>query len=297
MPFGTHMFTETMDKYAAVLEAFLAMLLRPQGAYQTPFTPGLTEAVDALNAALSNGQGDLTECIDDVLRQIWEVSWRTSAAHHVADPTERFIMLKSLNLDGSWGDVRQVTPLLAKFKYLMRTYFMRRVAAADDMEEAYIHIDRWCKEGQCSTFDTVCDMQHRASQLAMQAQAPVNLYWTDDTDKMVVRYKGDEITLEALRTMFKRMEQDAKRLWEEEVMLNTGLSVTYEYIKEDLENRRLGYSFLEEQRNGFSKHRVTLLQRIVQDPQLCERFCHVQDGRLRLRPAALMTWLQSGTWL
>ncbi|KAF7798320.1 hypothetical protein EIP86_009541, partial [Pleurotus ostreatoroseus] len=268
MPFGTHMFTETMDKYAAALEGFLAMLLRPQGAYQTPFTPELTNVLATLDTALVHDPDSLPECIDHVLQQVWEVSWRTTPTNRVADPTERFVMLKSLNMDGSWGDVRQVTPLLAKLKYLMRVHFMRRVAEAHNMEEMYNGIERWCKEGQCSTFDTVCDLQHRASQLAMQAQGPVNLYWTDDSDKMVLRYKGDEITLDALRTMFKRMEQDAKRIWEQDVMLNSGLSVSYEYIKEDLENRRLGYSFLEEQRNGFSGHRVTLLQHIVQDPTL-----------------------------
>lgn len=289
------MFEETADKYAVALEGFLAMLLRPQGEYETPFPAALENAVAELDAAITRGEDDLTEYIDDILCQIWQVRWKTSAAHRIPDPTERYVMLKSLNLDGSWGDVRNVTPLLAKFKFLIRIHILRTVAKEeeDNQDAAYDRLERWCKEGVSSTFDTVCDLQHRASSLAMQAQGPVNLYWTDDVDKMVLRYKGDEIALDGLRTMFAHIEEDARRIWEEEVMLGTGLSVSCEYIKEDLENRRLGYSFLEEKQNGFHAHRLTLLQHIVQDPALRHRFCHVQDGRLILRPAALMTWLQS----
>lgn len=289
------MFEETGDKYAVALEGFLAMLLRPQGEYRTPYPLPLKNAIAELDTAVAKATKDLPVYIDKVLSQIWQVQWKTTATHHVPDPTERFIMLKSLNLDGSWGDVRNVTPLLAKFKHLMRIHFLRVIAEndEDDQDAAYAQLERWCKEGVSSSFDTVSDLQHRASSLAMQAQGPINLYWTDDVDKMVLRYKGDEISLDGLRNMFAHIQQDAKRIWEEEVMLGTGLSVKYDYIKEDLENRKSDYCFLEDKRNSFANHRLTLVQHIVQDPALRARFCHMQDGRLLWRPAALMTWLQS----
>lgn len=278
-----------MDKYATTLECFLTMLLQPQGGYATPYGPNLEQAVENLKTAVETGVEDLIDLIDIVLTAVWQTSWRQSMDHKVPDPTERFVMLKSLRMDGSWMDPVNITPLLAKFKFLIRTALLRSINREDDQDEAYILTERWCKEGVASTFDTISDLQHRASAIVATTQAPVNLIWTDNT---TLRYRGDEITLEALQKMFVQMEQDAKSLWEDDILMGSGLHVDHEYIKEDLDNRKPGYCFLDDDRNSFSKYRLTLLQHIVQSPTLGPRFFHVEGGRLVWHKTALLKWLK-----
>lgn len=286
------MFKETMDKYASVLEGFLTMLLQPQGDYETPFGPQLKQALQRLKTAVEADDEDLEPLIDATLSTIWHTQWRRSLEHKVPDPTERFIMLRSLRPNGSWLEPVDVTSLLAKFKFLIRISMLRSIDQEDDQEEAYSRMERWCKEGVTSTFDMVSDLQHRASAIVATTQAPVNIYWMDSTDKMIVRYRGDEISLEALQRMFVKMEQDAKSLWEEDILMGADLRIKYDYIKDDLENRTPGYSFLADPRNPFLNHRSTLLQHILQSPTLGPRFFHIQDGRIIWHRTALLKWLK-----
>ncbi|KAJ3533285.1 hypothetical protein NM688_g7305 [Phlebia brevispora] len=298
-PFGPLLYPDTMKNYARILECFLAMLLRSQGGYKTPYTRELLEGIDDLHYMLNNPSSDnesdietLLMMIDVVLRALWLQEWVKSSDHPIADPTLRFVMLKSLNMDGSFAALELVTPLLARIKYLMRTFMLRMLT---DVRQpmVYSDIERWSKEDHLCTFYSVCDLQHQVSAIVMKTQKPANLFWKDSEDKMVLMYKGDDIALEAIRAMFVQMEQDALTLFEHEVMLDSQLYVPHSVVREDLTNQRVGYSFLEDERNPFHGHRATLLQHVMQDPVLSRRFCYVQGDDVCWKRTALLQWLMS----
>lgn len=171
------MMEHTGNKYANVLECFLAMLLRPQGELYTPYTQALQKALKALKDASLQGQLVMDKLIDRVLEQIWEVEWCKTEETAFPDPTERFIMLSTLRRDGSFDAPENVTPLLAKCKFMMRVFFLRRLTVTGPATMEYI--EHWCHEKQSCTFNTVCDLQHQASAIAMTTQKLPNIFWME----------------------------------------------------------------------------------------------------------------------
>lgn len=106
-----------------------------------------------------------------------------------------------------------------------------------------------------------------------------------------MRYKGDELQLADVRSMFATMEHDMEQMWEEDVLLRSGLYVKYPSISEDLSNRSMGYSFLQDLRNPFAAHRTTLANHILQTPWLHARFVDQSDGQERWYKPAMIQWL------
>ena len=172
-------YPSTLIRYASVLETFLAMLLRPQDSYHTHYPDTLVAAVDQLRSAClsirehSPDSPEMEPLIDQVLTHLWIVDWPTSSAHPLTDPTLRFIMLKSMDSNGSFQDPKLVTPLLAKLKYLIRVYMVRCLTAPEPHKKTPDQLQPWYWEKQQrrhSTFNMVADLQHQASFLALSTQ-------------------------------------------------------------------------------------------------------------------------------
>lgn len=170
---------ETTIKYAAELDIFLAMLLRPQGSYCITYTPALNTALQHLRGALQLPTVALEPMIDKVLDQIWTVEWHRSPICQHPDPTEHYIILSTLRRDGTFSQPKQVTPLLAKLKYLIRVYMVRRMTDDGKRKETVTTLERWFWEKQHSSFNTVCDLQHKASSIAMFTQELANVWWIE----------------------------------------------------------------------------------------------------------------------
>lgn len=59
------------------------------------------------------------------------------------------------------------------------------------------------------------------------------------------------------------------------------------WIREDVQNRTPGYSFISDERNSFYKYDTALLKRIHENPKLFAKFMIVNsEGQIQVRPSA-----------
>ncbi|KAF7799525.1 hypothetical protein EIP86_010762, partial [Pleurotus ostreatoroseus] len=291
-PFGPLSYDSSKIKYASTLESFLAMLLRSQESWITPFHEDLITTLDTLRTSLNTPDIPLEEPIDHVLRCLWHYEWCSSDENPIPDPTVRYIILKLLNKDGSFAELDNLTPMLAKFKHLIRAFFLR-VLTTDSFSPrpSFEDIQDGIHEGTDMTFDTICDLQHQASSIVFQTQKPSNIYWMDSKDTMTMLYSGDTISLKDLQAMFADVQDRTQALLEKELLLNTGLHVDYTLLHENISNTSVGYCFLEDKRNPFYEHRTTFLERVVQHTELGPRFCYVTDHQVVWNQLELNKWL------
>lgn len=168
-----------MNTYASLMECFLAMLLRPQDGYVTVYPPTLIQAIERFREALEDEQPSLERHIDRLLDHLWQCTWLPSGNSHVTDPTERFIMLKTLRPDGSFIKPELVTPMLAKMKFLIRVYLLRCMTDSGSRKRSLDQLKPWMHEKEECTFNTICDLQHQATAIAMATQKTPNIFWQE----------------------------------------------------------------------------------------------------------------------
>lgn len=180
-PLVAHMQDDTMIRYAAELERFLAMLLRPQEDLVTHYSSGLKDAIEDLRTAAEDPTTSLEPLIDLVLDEIWTVEWDQAPSYRISDPTERFLLLRTMQSDGTFLLPKNVTPLLAKFKYLIRVYMVRRMTDQGPRSMDSMNLQEWFWEKRrgFGTFTILCDLQHQASTIASATQELPRVFWLE----------------------------------------------------------------------------------------------------------------------
>lgn len=268
------------------------MLLRPQGSWSTPFDEDLMEALDALRTSLNTPDIPLEKPIDEVLQCIWHRKWCSSNENPIPDPTIRYVILKLLNKDGSFAELENLTPVLAKFKHLIRAFFLRVLTTSLFYPRpSFEDIQDGVHEGTDMTFDTICDLQHQASSIVLQTPKPPNIFWMDSKNTMTMLFDGDTISLKDLQALFANVQHRTQALLQNDLLFNTDLHIDYDLLHENISNTSVGYCFLEDKRNPFHQHRTTFLERVVQHTELGPRFCYVTDHQVVWNQLELTKWL------
>lgn len=282
----------SIKAYANTLACFLAMLLRDQGEWRMPFHAELHTALDVLAEFLVEDGVPSLGLVDDVLTQVWRRPWAPTPANQHPDPTMRYAILQMLGNDGSFSHLRSLTPLLARFTYLIRSFYIRVMTdGPTNPRPTYEDIRLWVLEGYSSSFDTINDLQHHATAIVLSTRNPSDVVWVDPDEKMTMLYKGDKISLADLQSMFCHIEEDTCQLFEE-LVFDPSLRVEYNLIYENPSSRTLNYSFLSDSRNDFERHRMTLLNHVLHDPGLFARFCFLTGDDLIWNKIELQKWLQ-----
>lgn len=104
-------------------------------------------------------------------------------------------------------------------------------------------------------------------------------------------YNSSEIVLANVCKMVSALETDMKTLFEEDVMLGCPQRASHNALVDDIPETRLGYSFLEDKRNGLQAYRHTLLNHIVRTPHLSSQFTRSVNGGITWSKTALHRWL------
>ncbi len=289
----------TLLAYGKILEEFVAMLLREQGDYKTIYPVELKNRITALKTKLeAEISQDIQDSIHAILFFIWSRSWSITADNPLPDPTERFIMLKSLKEDKSHSQPAQMTGLLAKLKYNLRLVMLKEIKSQNTQRDADLDLttcqalENWIHEHKThSTFNRLCSLQHLASALAFGEAKLSNIWWTEGENWSKMRYKGEELCLANVQSMFVAMEERTTKLWETDILLGLNLRAEYTIIKEDLSIHDVGYSFLSDPRNPFLDCRNKLGTAVLGNPTLKQRFTYVANGRIEWKMAAVATWL------
>ncbi|PSR72115.1 hypothetical protein PHLCEN_2v12008 [Hermanssonia centrifuga] len=232
------------------------------------------------------------------------IRWSKTQTNPLPDPTERFIMLTSLNNDGSHFQPAQITGLFAKLKYALRLVMLVEIKSQNNGGDAEQDLSvcralgDWIHEHRThSTFNRLCSLQHLASGFAYGDQKLPNIWWMDRVNWSKMLYKGDELSLANIQSMFANLEKRTTALWEQDILLGLQLRAEYTAIKEDLSNQQVGYSFLSDTRNPFLACRDTLVTPVLRNPELKKRFIYVANGSVQWRKTALAVWLANYTEL
>jgi hypothetical protein len=56
-----------------------------------------------------------------LLKHLWLHDWQTTHTWQLVDPTERFVVLCGLSVDGGWKQARHMTPVFARVQYCIRS--------------------------------------------------------------------------------------------------------------------------------------------------------------------------------
>jgi len=184
------------DNYGQVLIHFVAFLLWEKGNYRVTLPPDVTNLITEFKEILPPSQLSplaMTHRWDvyslkliKILISVWTRSWDPchSDSTNIWDPTVCFITLTSIKADHSWAQAIEITPIIARMTYCMRTIFLMSLHIGD-METAIVcerhhNLKRWHYKGNDSTFHSLCSLQHLASKIALSTPSFPAFIWYDD---------------------------------------------------------------------------------------------------------------------
>ncbi|KAF8633670.1 hypothetical protein AX17_004413, partial [Amanita inopinata Kibby_2008] len=304
-PFHLHQNENTtLKQYIVPTHCLLLLLLRPKDQYQLHLPEHVQHRVNQLMELLKKDEAETNYnarafSINNLLMSLWMHTWPTTRTG-ITDPTIVCVMLMSLNHDGRFSEPQHITGIIAKFTYTMRLAFIVEICrqrakkpmhSIMDIAKAY---EPWHTEKEDSTFNSLQSLQHRASSLAYSTMSLPRVWYTDRVSFRTLLYKGNKIHFQSLCDTFISMEQEAKELWEKEVLLDLPLKFTYGMLKDDLSNTAAGYSLLSESSNGAKHVQTALLTAVLSTPHLCNRFvmhCDYATGLPLWNTLEFRAWL------
>jgi len=285
-----------MVNYAYPIVALLAMLLRPNTSYPIELPPVVSDAVSKLRATLDSGNVESSaRCCHRILKLLWTMEWTCVKGGHSSDPTIQYFSLSTLREDGNFLEPKAVTNPNARLVYCMRLVFLRCMHNAEgSVEDACRALQYWFVEKNETTFNTLRSLQHLASNFAYTALGHAKVVWLDRITYLQLLFKGDKVDFQKFPAMLEAQEDEMIRVWEDQVLLGTGLSVKYGLIHDDLSETKPGYSFVSDRCNKIFKSKTMLLDAIMGNPVLRKQFVAFESGsHIRFNVHALRAWLAS----
>ena len=188
-----------------------------------------------------------------------------------------FLAFAMLKYNGGFQTPKNTTPFIACLKYGLRLSML--IAIKHLAVEKKVHditpcakYERWFKEKNDSTFNTLCTYQHYASNLTYNEPGIPNVVWMDHTTYWTMHFKGHMIEFNKITTLFSNLETNAINIWETEVLMNLPLKVKYAEITDDMGNAGVGYSFFSNACNRCFQDRDILAKTILATPTLANCF-------------------------
>lgn len=307
-PLHKHQDDLSLHKYVNVVQRLISMLLKslaPQS-YTIPLPEEVQLILEELHTALSNNhrtQTYLKLCIHNLLMAIWKRQWHPTTDNMTPCPTNRLLILLSLQQDGGHTDPQNMTGYIAKLKYSMRLAFLAEIKQiAKQQYGGHDHlacdeIQAWFTEKHYSPFNTICTLQHMATSITMGTMSMPSIWWKDRKTFRRMLYRGDDIEFSKIQEMFIAMEKETIDLWENKILMGlTHLRIPYtEAIHEDLSNTTTGYCFLNDSRNtAFVEARTIFFKAIWSNKALKAQFVRILDtGDVQWNILALREWLSN----
>jgi hypothetical protein len=293
VPFKPHQRGDTLKEYGRTCVQLIAMVLRIKDApYNLPLPKKVAISRDRLWTALgTDDDSAINHATNDLLFRLWTQKWQKSKENTIGDPTICLLALAMLKPDGSFRSPTQTTPFIAKLVYCLRLIFLIAIHAKNNETQSCDLYSPWFTEKIDSTFNFLCTLQHQASALAYSETLMPRIVWTDRTTYRTMRYKGSSVSFDGLQNVFKKMEEDAIKCWENDVLMQLPLRVNYDQIIDDLSNTTVDYSFFSDKRNVCFENRDQLAEAIMEHPILSKKFCNDENGVLTWNVMALQKWL------
>lgn len=274
----------TMRTYSDELERFVCFLLRNNAdIYPLELTSSVVEELQLFHDTLADSDSkdeELMLCLQNLLISLWTHSWSKSNLTKVTtDPTILFFAFRMLLPQSGFREAGQATPVDARLVYCFRLIFVLEMLRHKEdsnwnATEECNRLEKFFTEKNDYTFNSLRDIQHIASAIAYNQKSLPRVVWIDRTHWDHMLYLGDPIRFLDLCQVFHNLERDIVQMWEEKIMLGTGLGadILAELLKDNLTEKEPGYSMFTDQRNQCFKDRNQLLRLILTTPALCARF-------------------------
>jgi len=284
----------------------VAFLLRDKGDYTLTLPPDITILIDEFKAipppsqlsplAMTRRWDAYSLKVIEILMSVWTRTWDPYHGNNnnIWDPTMCFVALAAIKADHSWAQAVDITPILARLVYGMRTIFLLSLHLGDVdtavVRERHDKLEKWHYEGNDSTFHSLCSLQHLASDVAFQTPSFPAFTWYGNNDTEFI-WHGSLITLhmfrsfgqELMQSVYERFEKVTFGMWRQ----------IQGYVADDLSNSTPGYGFVSDRRNEKYYNKRHLLDLIMDKPHLRDEFviALAPDGVPLLNLSRLRSWL------
>ncbi|KAI6043207.1 hypothetical protein EDC04DRAFT_2600384 [Pisolithus marmoratus] len=296
-PVKGHQHNGTLKKYMHLVICFITILLRDL--WIIPDANMVILKLDDMLQELAPEQSCILAQLHAMLLKVWTTPWSKSKYHIVPDPTESCLALLTLNWDGSFKSTKEVTMLIAKFKYCMCLTFLREIRAHAsagnievDEEAACDALQPWFTEKNYSTFSRLHSLQHRASAISFSTMALPSILWMDMEAWLTLSFKGNHVAFTDICDIFKDVEEALVATWENKVLKGLELRADYKQVVDDPSNKDMGYSFLFDPRNSCFQDRACLVRVVVRGHGPFANFLVQREDELVWNRAVLCGWLQ-----
>lgn len=227
--------------------------------------------------------------------QRWEDDWNPNP-----DPTLCFLAIYLMKDDGVFLEPHLVTPPLTRLSRAIRLTVLReihRTVSAGEkatLSSAFDALKDFVYDG--SGFTTLQTLRYHnrfATTLAHKTMGLPRIVWPRHhvKDYSTLMYDGRTVSIPLLRACYERLENQAIKIWETDVLLGVREHVPRGMPGDAFTNTSRGYSFLQD--GDFLHYRKLLGRRFLQDPTLLGRFA-TQDpvtDVLSFNASACQTWL------
>lgn len=284
-----------MAKYTLTVLHLVSMLLRPTISFPLALPEKTQALIEILRKSLDKKKVSHTaKQVYNVLVNIWTQEWLPTNEMAITDPTINYLILSTIQRDGSFQEPVHFTTFIAQFQYCMRVVFMIHISQAEDREKEALLVQRWHTEKVESTFNSLRTIQHLASSIAYSTMSLPNIWWTDLETHRSLLFKGYPIDFKSFPSMFQAMEQEMMGLWQDRILCGLPLRIEYSTIFDDLSDKSPGYSFQTDRRNSCFSDRTILASAILHSPELYRRFIAFnENGVVIWNVHELRKWLQA----
>ena len=257
----------------------------------------MQNCISNLHTALQNCF-NVSQALHQLFCAIWLTKWNKTSGNPVPCPTERLLILITLNKDGGHQEPKDVTGYLAKFQFCIRLACLKEIKRLapiqfhDNEEDACNSLLQWFTEKTHSPFSRIRALQHYASSISFQTMSMPCIWWLDRMEWKELLYKGEKIHLDQLQAMFSTSGQTIIDIWEKKVLKGTNLQLSYDHLADTMGNNEVGYSFLTDPRNTCFNNHDALANAFMANPSIRDFFGHFHAGKMTWNYGALMQWLR-----
>ncbi|KAJ7055947.1 hypothetical protein C8F01DRAFT_1258322 [Mycena amicta] len=213
--------SSTTNRYARLVVSLLHVLLRPTNLFSMPKSPALVQALARIRQ----------DGLHPVFRALWMTEWKESEDCSMPDPTMVFLMVQALNKTGEFQTAKQSSGPITRLGWAIRMACLMEVhqmVAKKESADTTISVEtvkQWCIEKMYTTFAALRSHGHFAAAIALNTPNLPSIHWEDEVNWTKLQYKGDSISISQLTEIFRRMELKLKDMWEDKILMGTGLYV------------------------------------------------------------------------
>ncbi|KAG6834692.1 hypothetical protein H0H93_008006, partial [Arthromyces matolae] len=252
-PWAAHKSDDTLKEYGRVLYNLASSTMTAYQGHESGYTFPLTREMQSAGSNLSNAlNASNTDDLNAYHRWVYPFLSHDSGpkeSNKWSMVIECWLAIYHMNPEGHWASPTDITPVLAKLKYIMRgsTLFEAYRIVGGNLEQLHQTLEALCLQnlspGSFTPFNTVSEYQRFISALALNQPGAPSCSMSADASK--VSYKDKTLDLTTWKMGMRGMYKEAHDIISE-LCLGASFSVDLPAsLVDDMSNTVYGYSWLE----------------------------------------------------